>query len=439
MTTAVPTELPDRVAAVLAPLPDRLDGITACYEDFHQHPELSRREDRTAARMAELLASYGYDVTEGVGGHGVVGVLPNGDGPVLLLRADMDGLPITERTGLPYASTETAADEEGRTVGVSHACGHDSHLACLLGAADLLAAAREHWRGTLLLIVQPAEETASGALAMLRDGLYRRFPKPDVALGQHVVPLPAGVLGHRGGPMMAAAAELRVTIFGSGGHGATPHTTIDPIVIAGHVITRLQTIVARELDPAGFGVVTVGVVRAGTRANVIPDQAELGVTVRAFSDDVQARLIAAVERIVAAEAAAGGARREPTVSVVSKVPVNVNSDDQLALVRAAHEAVLGDDRVITAPALSASEDFPYFGSGGEDVDYAGAPVPTVFWLLGGTAQDVWRNAPGDTPAAKLASLPVNHSPEFAPDPVPTMHTGVTALVAAAMAFLPAAS
>lgn len=430
--------LPDRAATVLTPLAERFPELEACYLDFHRHPELSGHEVRTSALAAGRLADIGYEVTSGVGGHGVVGILRNGDGPVVLLRADMDALPVEEKTGLSYASTATASDGAGNAVAVSHACGHDAHLSCLLGAADLLASARPAWRGCLVVVAQPAEESGRGAEAMLRDGLYTRFPKPDVALAQHVVPLPVGILAHREGPMMAASTVLKVTIFGRGGHGSVPHTTVDPVVIAGHVITRLQTIVAREIDPADFAVVTVGTVRAGTRANVVPDHAELGISVRAYTEEVQSHLIRAVERVVLAEAVAAGAPSKPIVSVAERVPVNDNSVSHTRTVEAAHRAVFGLDRVVAAPPLPASEDFPYFGAAGAGALYAGPAVPTVYWLVGSTAIDVWQGAPGDTPKAKLAHLPINHSPLFAPDPGPTLRTGVTALVAAALAFLPSA-
>lgn len=428
-------EFATRVKNVLEPLYDLLGSLVEQYMDFHRNPELSGAEVRTADRVVDELRRAGYDVVDGIGGYGVVGILRNGDGPVVMLRADMDGLPVAEETRLPYASTRTATDETGSSVPVSHACGHDAHLTCLLGSATLLANARHDWSGTLLVLAQPAEESANGAVAMLRDGVYERAGTPDVALAQHAVPLPAGAIGHREGPIMAASAVVHVTIFGTGGHSSVPHAGTDPVVIAAHVITRLQTIVSREIDPNEFAVVSVGTVQAAGRPNIIPDRVELGISVRSYGDEVQDHLIEAIRRIVYAEVDAADGDRKPEIVVAESVPVNSNSPAHSRLVRASHERFFGDGRVVDAPRLAAGEDFPYFGVAGSGTYYDGSAVPTVYWLLGSTDLDVWQAAPGDTPEAKLTSLPINHSPNYAPAPRPTIQMGVQALVAGALAFL----
>ncbi|MFJ5709451.1 amidohydrolase [Streptomyces sp. NPDC093105] len=426
----------ERARTVLAPLgAGYLDEIEQLYLDLHRHPELSGQEERTAGIAADRLHAAGYEVTTGIGGHGVAGLLRNGEGPVVLLRADMDALPVREATGLAYASTREAVDGDGATVPVAHACGHDAHLGSLIAAATLLARARHCWSGTVLAVAQPAEETGDGAAAMLDDGLYAKVAKPDVALAQHVVPLPAGVVGHRPGPMMAASAVVRVRVHGRGGHSSAPQATVDPVVIAAHIVTRLQTIVARETDPADCAVVSVGYLHAGTKANIIPETAELGISVRCYDNALQARLLASIERIAAAEAAASGAPRPPEVTVTEGVPVNDNSAEHTGTVRAAHLAHFGEGRVVPMPLLAASEDFPYFGAAGAGSHYDGDAVPTVYWVVGGASLDAWLAAPGDTPQEKVKSLPVNHSPQFAPDPRPTLHTASEALVTAALAYL----
>ncbi|OKI04023.1 hypothetical protein A6A06_38645 [Streptomyces sp. CB02923] len=434
--TPAEAETAERTRDVLAPLhAGYLDEAERLYLDLHRHPELSHQEERTAALAADCLEKGGFDVLTGIGGHGVAGVLRNGDGPTVMLRADMDALPVQESTGLPYASQRRALDSEGEEVPVSHACGHDAHTSSMLTAAVLLARARHAWRGTLLAVAQPAEETGDGAQAMLEDGLYSRVPKPDVALAQHVVPLPIGIVGHRSGPMMAAAAVVKVKIFGCGGHSSAPQATVDPIVIAAHVITRLQTIVARETDPASCAVVSVGTLHAGTKANIIPETAELGISVRCYDDALQDHLLSAIKRIVEAEAAASGAPRPPEVEVIEGVPVNDNSPVPTARVRAAHEAYFADGRVIEMPLLAASEDFPYFGAAGAGVHYDGMAVPTVYWVVGSTSAEAWQSAPGTTAQEKVKHLPTNHSPQFAPDPRPTLLTASEAMVTAALSYL----
>jgi amidohydrolase len=287
------------------------EDLAELYRDLHRNPELSFQEERTAGIVATRLRELGYETTTGVGRTGVVGVLRNGDGPTALLRADMDALPMQEKTGLPYASTVRGVDHEGHAVDVFHACGHDVHVACLVGAAAELAADRRSWSGTALLVFQPAEEVGRGAQAMIDDGLFTRFGHPDVVLGQHVAPLPAGVLALRSGPAFAAADGVKVTMFGQGGHGSRPETTVDPVVMAAATVMRLQTVVSREVAGTDTAVVTIGALRAGTKENIIPDDAELLLSIRTFEPLVRDRVLEAIGRIVRAEAAASGARRSP--------------------------------------------------------------------------------------------------------------------------------
>ncbi|MEU6934580.1 amidohydrolase [Streptomyces sp. NPDC046374] len=414
---------------LLAALPERLPDLRALYEDLHAHPELSFQEFRTAGIAADRLRRQGWDVTEGVGGTGVVGVLANGEGPVVLLRADMDGLPVQERTGLPYASRETAVDGEGQEVPVMHACGHDMHVACLLGATAQLAAAREEWRGTVVAVFQPAEEVG-GAPAMIEDGFPERFPRADVCLGQHVAPAPAGFVGTRSGPVMAASDSLRVRLFGRGGHGSTPESTVDPVVMAAAVVMRLQTIVSRETGAAQTAVVTVGSLHAGTKENIIPDTAELRINIRSTTPAVRERVLSAVERIVRAEAAASGAPKEPEITELNSFPVTVNDERATDTVLTAIGEALGRERVFTLPqTLTGSEDFGVFGTA--------LGVPSVFWHFGGADPALFRDV---DPEALLTdglpeTVPANHSPYFAPVPDPTIGIGVTALLAAAGAWL----
>ncbi|GGY16167.1 amidohydrolase [Streptomyces tanashiensis] len=414
---------------LLASLPDRLPGLRAVYEDLHAHPELSFQEFRTAGIVADRLRQQGWDVTEGVGGTGVVGVLANGEGPVVLLRADMDGLPVQERTGLPYASRATAVDGDGDEVPVMHACGHDMHVTCLLGATAQLAGVRGEWRGTVVAVFQPAEEVG-GAPAMIDDGFLERFPRADICLGQHVAPAPAGFVGTRPGPVMAASDSLRVRLFGRGGHGSTPESTIDPVVMAAAVVMRLQTIVSRETGAAQTAVVTVGSLHAGTKENIIPDSADLRINIRSTAPAVRERVLTAVERIVRAEAAASGAPKEPEITGLNSFPVTVNDERATGTVMTAIAEVLGQERVFTLPqTLTGSEDFGVFGTA--------LGVPSVFWHFGGADPALFRDI---DPEALLTdglpeTVPANHSPHFAPVPDPTIGIGVTTLLAAAAPWL----
>jgi hippurate hydrolase len=410
--------------AVLRNLDGLLPGLEALYKDVHAHPELSMQETRTAGIAADHLRAAGYEVTAGVGKTGVVGLLRNGDGPTVMLRADMDALPVQEGTGLPYASTVMATDREGNTVPVGHLCGHDMHVTWLAGATKVLADARATWRGSLLAVFQPAEETAEGARAMIDDGLFKRSPRPDVVLGQHVMVGPAGTVAGRRGAITSAADSLQIRLFGRGAHGSMPQASIDPVVMAAATVLRLQTIVSREVAAAEAAVVTVGALQAGTKENVIPDEALIKLNVRTFDEGVRTRVLAAITRIVNAEAEASGAPRKPEITTLDHYPLNVNDGDASQRVVDAFRMHFGAERVRETGPAPASEDFGSFG--------AEWHVPSVFWFVGGTAPDVYAQAKA---ANRLNELPVNHSPQFAPVIHPTLRTGVEALVVAARAWL----
>ena len=406
-----------------------LDGILpdleALYKDVHSHPELSMQETRTAGLAADRLRTAGYDVTTGVGKTGVVGLLRNGEGPTVMLRADMDALPIQEATGLPYASEATVTDREGKTVPVSHMCGHDMHVTWLAGATKLMAEAKISWRGTLMAVFQPAEETGEGAQAMIDDGLFKRFPKPDVILGQHVMVGPSGTVAGRAGAITSAADSLQIRLFGRGAHGSMPQASIDPVVMAASTVLRLQTIVSREVAAAEAAVLTVGVLQAGTKENVIPDEAIIKLNVRTFDAGVRKRVLAAIERIASAEAAASGAPRPPEITTIDQYPLNVNNQDAAKRLADAFRGYFGAERVRETGPAPASEDFGSFGAEWQ--------VPSVFWFVGGTDPETYAKAKD---ANKINELPVNHSPKFAPVLHPTLRTGVEALIVAARAWLP---
>ncbi|RKG56579.1 amidohydrolase [Corallococcus sp. AB011P] len=414
-----------RARRVLAHLDAVLPDVNALYTDLHEHPELSGQEARTAAEVARRLEAEGYEVSRNVGGHGVVGLLRNGDGPTVLLRGDMDALPVEEKTGLPYASRARTEDGEP----VMHACGHDVHTACLVGTAAVLARSRDAWRGTVMVVGQPAEETLQGAKAMLDAGLYSRFGTPDAVLGQHTAPLPVGTFMHREGVSMMGSAHVRIRLFGRGAHGAQPELSVDPVVLGASVVLRLQTIVSRELSPLEAAVVTVGHFQAGSRANVIPEEALLELTVRTEDDAVQARVLAAIERIAKGEAAAAGAPEPPQVEVLNRGPVNRNDPELLRRVRDAHAEWFGHDALVPGVLGTASEDFPFFAQGPEH------PVPTAYWYVGITPRKVWEEAPGTTPQEKVAHVPGPHSGRYAPDREGSLHSGCESLAVAALACL----
>jgi hippurate hydrolase len=403
-------------------------GLADFYRDLHQHPELSLQERRTARLVADALRPLGFDVTEHVGGTGVVGLLRNGDGPAVMLRADFDALPVEERTGLPYASTVRAQGQVGTEVPVMHACGHDMHATCLLGAASMLARTPGTWSGTLLVVFQPAEELARGAMDMVNDGLFERFPVPAIVLGQHVGPLPAGMIGYAGGQVMAASDSVRVTLHGQGGHGSRPEAAIDPVLMAANAVTRLQGIVAREVPPTETAVVTVGRLQAGTKDNIIPDTAELGINIRTYSRPTRDLVRAAIERIVTAECAASAAPRPPEITWTSSAPLLVSDPGATDATMAAFRGHFGDQRLMPLPLVTASEDVGNFGEA--------AGVPTVFWFWGGLDTKTVLAAMAE---GHLDSLPGNHSPLFAPVIEPTLTTGIQTLTLAARTWLRAAS
>jgi len=388
----------------------------ALYVDLHQHPELSSHETQTAAMLASRLRSLGYEVTEHVGGTGIVAILKNGPGPTVMLRTELDALPVEEKTGLAYASKVRTKDDAGEDVPVMHACGHDLHMASILGTGAIMAQSKNTWHGTLLLIGQPAEETIGGADSMIKDGLLKRFPRPDVAVAMHVGNLlPAGKVGVTPGIYDTNADSLRITIYGKGGHGSAPHTAVDPIVIAARTILALQTIPSREVKPGEMTVVTVGYIRSGTKNNIIPDQAELGLTVRTYKQDVRKQVLAAITRITKAEAQAAGAPREPLIEHYEFTDAVYNDPALAQRLRSALESKLGKDNVVMEEPQTASEDFSYFVKEG---------IPGFYFSLGGADPEKLAQA-----KAAGTTLPSNHSPLFAPDVEPAMETGITAEVA----------
>ena len=396
----------------------------ACYKDLHQHPELSHQERRTAGRVAARLQEYGFTVHSGIGGTGVAGVLANGSGPVVLLRADMDALPIKESTGLAYTSDRTGTDRFGQATSIAHACGHDMHIVWLMGATRILSENRGVWRGTVMAVFQPGEETGQGARAMIEDGMVKHFPKPDVCLGQHVMPLSAGQIGWHIGAMLSAGDSWEVTLFGRGAHGSMPQKSVDPVVMAASAVMRLQTVVSREVAMTDSAVVTVGTMQAGTNENIIPDRALLRLNVRTFKDEVRTRVLGAIKRILEAEAEASGAPKPPAFSVLSEFPLTRNDATATQTVVKALEQRFGSERVSEVGSATASEDFGLFGTAWN--------VPSVFWVVGGIDPETYRKAQA---AGKVDELPANHAPNFAPVIDPTLRTGVATMLAAAGAWL----
>ena len=397
------------------------------YVDLHRHPELAGAEERTAAALADRLDAAGYQVRCGIGGHGLVGVLRRGPGPTVLVRTELDALPVAERTDLPYASTEVGTDPAGgRPVPVMHACGHDVHVACVVGAAELLAA-DPGWHGSLLVVGQPAEETLTGARAMLADGLYEQVGLPDVVLAQHTAPLPAGMVAHGTGPVLAGSSAVELEIHGRGGHAALAHLAVNPIEVAAEVVLRL-----RALGPDVS--VSVGALHAGARGNVVPDVATLEVSLRSFAAAALDRAEAEVRRLAAEVATAAGCPEPPRLTVLARSPVTVCDAAAGDPVRAAHLAAFGAARVAGWPPSLATEDVGLFAAAGADL-HGGTGIRLAHWMLGTVGPRQWAAAPGGTAAEKLAALPANHSSAYAPDPAPTLRTGIAALTLAARAHL----
>lgn len=395
------------------------------YTRLHSEPELSGREVRTAGRVASLLRAAGYQVTEGVGGHGVVGVLENGDGPAVLVRADLDALPIEEKTGLPYASTAKGTLSGTGEVGVMHACGHDVHMAVLIGAARALSLLKDRWKGTLIMVAQPSEEVGAGAQAMIDDGLFTRFPRPDCALALHVMPsLPAGRVGFREGLFWAGCASLEVVVRGRGGHGSRPHETSDPVVMAAETILLLQTIVSREIEPTETAVLTVGSIHGGTKGNIIPEEVVLQVNYRYFSRDTGNRLRSSIERTARGVAFAAGVPEErmPTVTDLYSGQPILNDPKLTRRLAAAFRSVLGKENVMRMNRFTFSDDFSHFGS-------CEPKIPLCYFLLGSAGKESMHGRKAQD------TFPGLHNPEFSPEPEPTITTGVKAMTAAVLEAL----
>jgi hippurate hydrolase len=390
--------------------------------DIHEHPELSQHEEKTAARLAERLRALGFRVTDHVGGFGVVGILENGKGPTVMVRTELDALPVEEKTGLPYASKVVTTDDTGATVHVAHACGHDIHMAAWAGTAALLAKSKDRWQGTLMMVAQPDEEKDSGARRMLAEGLFTKYPKPDFAIAIHDDPdIPAGTIGWTSGYTQANVDSVDVTIYGRGGHGAAPYRAVDPIVIAARTVVALQTIVSREINPVDPSVVTVGSIHGGTKHNIIPDEVKLQITVRSYKEDVRKHLLDAIARIAKAEAMAAGAPREPLVKVATGDPAVYNDPALVKRLTEAFRRQFGPEHVVEMPPKMTSEDFSEYGLAG---------VPSAIFFVG--AVD-----PGRLAAAKAGGppLPGLHSSEWAPEREPAIKAGVTAEVAAVMELM----
>jgi hippurate hydrolase len=409
--------------AVQADLP----GLVAIYRDLHANPELSFQETRSAGIMAAEARKLGFEVTTGVGKTGVVAVMKNGPGPVLLLRADMDALPLTEQTGLPYASKVKARTREGTETGVMHACGHDLHMTAWIGTARRLAAMKQSWSGTLVMIGQPAEEVGLGAKAMLDDGLYKRFPRPDVAIAFHdSSSLPAGMIGYTDGYAMANVDSVDLTVKGVGGHGAYPQLARDPIVLAARIVTALQTLVSREVDPLESGVVTVGSFLGGSKHNIIPDEVKLQITVRSYTPEVRKILIDGIARIARGEAIAAGMPedRMPVMTLRDELtPATFNTQPLTGRIIGAFSRRFGASRVVTAKPQMGGEDFSYY-------HHTDKSIQSLIFRVGGVPRAKWDAVKGD-----VTKLPSLHSPFWAPDPEITIAAATEAMTTAALTVL----
>jgi len=412
----------DAPSPVLGGIDALYPELDALYRDLHQSPELSLQEEQTAAKLAERLRKLGFEVTPKVGGHGVVALLRNGKGPTVMLRTDLDGLPVEEKTGLPYASKMKVKDAAGTTVSVMHACGHDVHMTSWIGTATLLAKTKDQWSGTLMLVGQPAEEIGAGARQMLADGLFKRFPKPDFAVALHTVSTAAsGTVQFTPGYSMASVDSVDITLHGKGGHGAYPHTTVDPVVLAARTILSLQTLISREKHPLEPAVLTVGSIHGGTKHNIIPDDVKLQLTLRTYKPEVRKALLAGIERVAKAEAMAANAPRPPTVAVTEGTPATFNDPDLTKRLVGAIARVLGQKNLSETQPVMGGEDFAEYGRAG---------IPAVMLWLGITEPKrlAQAQAAGET-------LPSAHSPLYAPDRERTLRTGVTTLTTAALELL----
>lgn len=415
MTETSLSDLLKKTSLDLAPYED-------LYKYFHLHPELSRQEKSTSEKVAAHLAGLKvFDIHTKIGGYGLVGVFRNGPGKTVLLRADMDALPVKELTGLPYASSVTMRDADGIEKPVMHACGHDMHMTCLLAAAETLVKLQDAWSGTLIALFQPDEERGGGAQAMVDDGLYSKIPLPDYVFGQHVMRMRAGSIGSRPGTIMAAADSMKITVFGRGGHGSQPHQTVDPVLLAAHIVVRLQSIVSREIDPSDLAVLTVGSLQAGQTENIIADKAELGVDFRSAKLETREKLISAIKRVVEAECVASGSPKPPVFTPTRRFPPTTNDNSlasQVAVSFDSHfESFDGD-----TPRTNVSEDFSTLATC--------RGLPSCFWLTGCIDPELW-----DKAQSSGEEIPGNHSALFAPVIQPTMKVGVDALCLAALTFM----
>ncbi len=407
-------------SAQSTPFKDQLESVFpdayALYLDLHQHPELSSHETRTAALLAQRLRQLGYEVTENVGGTGVVGIMKNGSGPTVMLRTELDALPVEELTGLPYASKIRTKDDSGRDVPVMHACGHDVHMSSWWATAAIMARTKDTWHGTLMLIAQPAEETISGAKRMVEDGLFTRFPKPDIGVALHDTnSMSAGQVGVTPEYAWANADSLRITVYGKGGHGARPEATVDPILIAASIVVRIQSIVSREIRTGETAVITVGYFQAGTKNNIIPDQAQMGLTVRSYKPEIRQHLLTAIERIANGEAEAGGAEKMPLIEEYESTSAVYNDPILTRHLAATLETALGKSNVVVQSPVMIAEDYSVFVEQG---------VPSFYFTLGVADPEKLKQA-----KAAGKELPSNHSPLFAPMAEPSLRTGITAEVA----------
>ncbi len=415
------------ILELLAEKPD-LSQYESLYKHFHSHPELSLQESQTASTITSHLESLktGYELHTSIGGHGLAGVLKNGPGPTILLRADIDALPVLEQTELPYASKATMKDVADDTEKpVMHACGHDMHITCLLAAAEQLGRIKAAWKGTLIVLFQPNEERAGGAKAMVDDGLYQKIPVPDVVFGQHVMPLRSGCVGHRTGTVMGAADSFKVTLYGRGGHGSMPHRSIDPVVLAANVVLRLQNIVSREVDPADMAVVTVGSVQAGQTENVIPDHAVLRINTRTTSVAARERVLAAVHRIIKAECEASNSPKEPLIEATSRFPLTVNDQHVASRLADSFRMFFSHNFDSDTPTVNGSEDVSILAT---SID-----KPYNFWFFGGVDPELWDRA--EREGRLFEDVPANHSGHFAPVIQPTLTVGFEALCVAALTYL----
>lgn len=421
MALAQPVQAQDLRGELAAGMPQLME----LYRDLHEHPELSLQEFRTSAKLAAIARELGFEVTEGIGGTGVVAVIRNGAGPTVMIRADMDALPVVEQTGLPYASKQVGVPASGIETGIMHACGHDTHMTGWVGAAQLLVAHKDKWQGTLVMILQPAEEAGNGAYRMLADGLFARFPRPDYAIAFHdAAQFPAGMIGYTPGYALANVDAVDIEIPGIGGHGAYPHTTKDPIVLASAIVMKLQTLVSRETNPTDSAVVTVGSFHAGAKHNIIPDKAHLQITVRSYSDESRKLLLDGIARIARGEAVAAGMPEDkmPVVTVdPTYTPSTYNDPGFTGRIASLFADRFGEQRVVQVPPVMGGEDFSEYRRAAPD------QVQSLIFWVGGVSEPEWKRA-----QAGEISLPSLHSPFWAPDAEKVIATGAEALAAAAM-------